>query len=298
MADFAERVRSGRRGPGTPASAIRNVVNIGIGGSDLGPAHGVRGADATSADRDMTFRFVSNVDGTDFWEATHDLDPAETLFIVSSKTFTTLETLTNARTARDWLPRRARGRGGRRQALRRRVDQRREGREVRHRHRQHVRVLGLGRRPLLVRLRHRPVADDRDRPRAVPRDARRLPRDRRALPHRAVRAEPAGAARPASASGTTTSSARETQAILPYSQYLAQLPRLPPAARHGEQRQVGRPRRQPGRRADRPDRVGPARHQRPARVLPTHPPGHEADPGRLHRVRARRTTRSATTRTC
>ncbi|MFI5054709.1 MAG: glucose-6-phosphate isomerase, partial [Acidimicrobiia bacterium] len=78
------------------------VVNIGIGGSDLGP----RMASVALTDfsrRDMTFRFVSNVDGDDFWEATHDLDPAETLFVVSSKTFTTLETLTNARSARDWL---------------------------------------------------------------------------------------------------------------------------------------------------------------------------------------------------
>src|SRR4029079_14302261 len=80
---------------------VRNVVNIGIGGSDLGP-HMAYDALVDFSQRDMTFRFVSNVDGTDFWEATHDLDPAETLFVVSSKTFTTLETLTNAHTARAW----------------------------------------------------------------------------------------------------------------------------------------------------------------------------------------------------
>jgi glucose-6-phosphate isomerase len=100
MTDFSERVRSGRW-TGHTGKRVRNVVNIGIGGSDLGP-HMAADALRDFSQRDMTFRFVSNVDGTDFWEATHDLDPAETLFVVSSKTFTTLETLTNARSARDW----------------------------------------------------------------------------------------------------------------------------------------------------------------------------------------------------
>ena len=101
MADFSERVRSGQW-RGHTGSAIRNVVNIGIGGSDLGPKMAYTALQDYSQ-RDMTFRFVSNVDGTDFWECTHDLDPAETLFVVSSKTFTTLETLTNAHSAREWL---------------------------------------------------------------------------------------------------------------------------------------------------------------------------------------------------
>ncbi len=100
MSDFAERVRNGAW-TGYTGQRIRNVVNIGIGGSDLGPVMAYEALKYYS-DRDMIFRFVSNVDGTDFAEATHDLDPAETLFIVSSKTFTTLETMTNARTARDW----------------------------------------------------------------------------------------------------------------------------------------------------------------------------------------------------
>jgi len=100
MSDFAERVRNGAW-TGYTGQRIRNVVNIGIGGSDLGPVMAYEALRYYSA-RDMIFRFVSNVDGTDFAEATHDLDPAETLFIVSSKTFTTLETMTNARTARDW----------------------------------------------------------------------------------------------------------------------------------------------------------------------------------------------------
>jgi glucose-6-phosphate isomerase len=101
MGDFSERVRSGTW-RGATGKRIRNVVNIGIGGSDLGPVMAYE-ALRFYALRDLTFRFVSNVDGTDFAEATRDLDPEETLFIVSSKTFTTLETMTNARTAREWL---------------------------------------------------------------------------------------------------------------------------------------------------------------------------------------------------
>jgi glucose-6-phosphate isomerase len=101
MADFSNRVRDGAW-TGYTGQRITSVVNIGIGGSDLGPVMAYEALREYSQ-RDMTFRFVSNVDGADFYEATRDLDPAATLFIVSSKTFTTLETMTNARTARDWL---------------------------------------------------------------------------------------------------------------------------------------------------------------------------------------------------
>src|SRR5579859_7008094 len=100
MADFANRVRSGAW-TGHTGKPIRNVVNIGIGGSDLGPVMAYEALRHYSR-RDMRFRFVSNVDATDFVEATRELDPAETLFIVSSKTFTTLETMTNANSARAW----------------------------------------------------------------------------------------------------------------------------------------------------------------------------------------------------
>ncbi len=100
MSAFADRVRSGAW-KGHTGRRIRNVINIGIGGSDLGPVMAYEALRHYS-DRAMTFRFVSNVDGTDFVEATRDLDPAETLFIVSSKTFTTLETMTNAQSAREW----------------------------------------------------------------------------------------------------------------------------------------------------------------------------------------------------
>ncbi len=107
MASFADRVRDGAW-LGATGERIRNVVNIGIGGSDLGPVMAYEALRHYTR-RDMTFRFVSNVDATDFVEATRDLDPAETLFIVSSKTFVTLETMTNAHTAREWS---LRGLGG------------------------------------------------------------------------------------------------------------------------------------------------------------------------------------------
>jgi glucose-6-phosphate isomerase len=100
MADFSERVRSDTW-TGHTGKPIRNVINIGIGGSDLGPVMAYEALRHYSK-RELTFRFVSNVDGTDFAEATRHLDPEETLFIVASKTFTTLETMTNAHTARDW----------------------------------------------------------------------------------------------------------------------------------------------------------------------------------------------------
>src|SRR6188472_2378043 len=107
MADFSNRVRGGQW-KGHSGKRIRNVINIGIGGSDLGPVMAYEALKYYS-DRAMTFRFVSNVDGTDFVEATRDLDPAETLFVISSKTFTTLETMTNAQSAREWS---LRGLGG------------------------------------------------------------------------------------------------------------------------------------------------------------------------------------------
>jgi glucose-6-phosphate isomerase len=100
MGAFAERVRSGEW-TGHTGKPIRNVVNVGIGGSDLGPVMAYEALRHFSR-RDMSFRFVSNIDGTDFAECTHDLDPEETLFVIASKTFTTLETMTNARTAREW----------------------------------------------------------------------------------------------------------------------------------------------------------------------------------------------------
>lgn len=101
MAEFSNRIRSGEW-KGFTGKRIKNIINVGIGGSDLGPVMAYEALKHYSQ-RNFTFRFVSNVDGIDFVEATRDLDPAETLFIISSKTFTTLETMTNAQSARDWL---------------------------------------------------------------------------------------------------------------------------------------------------------------------------------------------------
>ena len=101
MAEFSNYVRNGEW-KGHTGKRIKNVINIGIGGSDLGPVMAYEALKHYS-ERSLTFRFISNVDGTDFLEAVRDLDPAETLFIISSKTFTTLETMTNAQSARDWL---------------------------------------------------------------------------------------------------------------------------------------------------------------------------------------------------
>ena len=190
MAVFSEQVRSGQW-RGYTGKRIRNVINIGIGGSDLGPVMAYEALKHYS-ERDMTFRFVSNVDGTDFEEATRDLDPEETLFIVCSKTFTTLETMTNAHTARAWVLKDLHHE----EAVARHFvavsTNAEEVGEVRHRQSEHVRVLGLGRRPLLDGLGHRPFDHDRHRSGELSRHARRLPLDGRALPHRTIREEPAG----------------------------------------------------------------------------------------------------------
>ena len=145
MSEFATRVRSGAW-LGHTGKRIRNVINIGIGGSYLGPEMAYLALRPFS-DRSMTFRFVSNVDGADFTEATHDLDAAETLFVVASKTFTTLETMTNAATARKWLVDALGSDAAVAQAFCRAIDQHRGGAQVRHRHGRDVRFLGLGWRP-------------------------------------------------------------------------------------------------------------------------------------------------------
>jgi glucose-6-phosphate isomerase len=112
LAAFSKRIRSGEW-KGFTGKSIKNIINVGIGGSDLGPVMAYEALKHYSQ-RDLVFRFVSNVDGIDFVEATRDLDPAETLFIISSKTFTTLETMTNAQSARDWL---LKGLGGNKAAV-------------------------------------------------------------------------------------------------------------------------------------------------------------------------------------
>ena len=181
---FADRVRSGEW-TGVTGERIRTVVNIGIGGSDLGPVMAYEALAAYRQDG-LECRFISNIDPTDAATTLAGLDPATTLFIVASKTFGTLETLTNARLCKAWLldglalerP----DRGGR-QALRRGLHRARQGGRLRDRPRQRLRLLGLGRRPLLRRLGDRHLARGRDRSRAVRRVPGRLPHDGRALPH-------------------------------------------------------------------------------------------------------------------
>ena len=208
MGDLSDRIRNGSWTGATGERIARRGQHR---HRRLGPRsrHGDRLALADYAQPGLTSRFVSNVDPVDLYAATHGLDPATTLFVISSKTFTTLETLTNAEAARDWLlaglgdaagddavakhfvavSTNAEGSGG-----------------VRHRHRQHARVLGLGRRPLLVRLGHRLLAHGRHRAAGLRRDAGGLPCHGRALPHGAARARTSRSSKACSTSGTTTSS--------------------------------------------------------------------------------------------
>ena len=194
MAAFAERDPQRRVDAGTPGGASATSSTSASAAPTSGPSWPTRRC-ATTATRDLTFRFVSNVDGTDFVEATRDLDPEETLFIVASKTFTTLETMTNARTARDWALARL---GGDEAAVAKHFVAVSTNAEK-------VAAFGIdtdnmfgfwdwvgGRYSMdsAIGL-STMIAIGPD---ALPRHARRLPRDGRALPHRAVRAEPAGAA--------------------------------------------------------------------------------------------------------
>ena len=280
MGDFTDRLRSGEW-TGATGERIKTVVNIGIGGSDLGPVM-VYQALRHYADAGISARFVSNVDPADLVAKLDGLDPATTLFIVASKTFSTLETLTNATAARRWLTDVARRRRGV-QALRRGVDEQEAGRRLRHQHRQHVRLLGLGRRPVLGGLGDRAVGHGGGRQGAVRRVPGRLPRRRRALQDHAAGGQCACAARPhrplvqrvlrcAGAGGAA----------------LLQRPdpvrRLPATADHGIERQVGAGRWLTGHHRDRRNLLGRSGNQRPARLLPTAASGHPAGPGRLHRV--------------
>ena len=284
MADFSEKVRSGQWS-GHTGSAIRNVVNIGIGGSDLGPKMAYTALQDYSR-RDMTFRFVSNVDGNDFWECTHDLDPAETLFIVASKTFTTLETLTNAHSAREWL---LAALGDESAVAKHFVAVSTNAVEVakfgidtanmfefwdwvggRY---SYDSAIGLS---VMVAIGHEQFGEMLAGFRSIDEHFRTAPFEQN-LP---VLMGLIGI-------WYDDFFGAETQAILPYNQYLERFPAyLQQLDMESDGKSVdldGNPvTMQTG-----PDRVGPAGHQRPARLLPTHPPGHEAHPRRLHRVRAR-----------
>ena len=287
MADFSDRVRSGAW-TGHTGRRIRNVVNVGIGGSDLGPAMAYE-ALRDFSQRDMTFRYVSNVDGTDFWESVRDLEPEETLFVICSKTFTTLETLTNAHTARDWLlaglgePADSPAVAKHFVAVSTNAEKVREfgidtenmfgfwdwvgGRYS------YDSAIGLS---LMISIGAEQFREMLAGFHAMDTHFRTAPFDRN-LP---VLLGLIGI-------WYDDFFGAETQAILPYSQYLARFPAyLQQLDMESDGKSVdleGNPVDVP----DRSDRLGPARHERPARVLPADPPGHEADPVRLHRLRPR-----------
>ena len=288
---------------GHTGKTITDIVNIGIGGSDLGPVMVTEALRPYWQARPARALRLERRRHAHRRDAARGSTPSARSSSSRRKTFTTQETLTNARSARAWLLEQARRRPERgREALRRALDQREGGRGVRHRHREHVRVLGLGRRPLLALVRDRPA-----RSRCVDR-------------HGPLR----GAARRRARRWTSTSAPRRSRrtcrSILGDARRLvrqllrrrdprdpalrpvpAPLRRLLPAGRHGvatarASTATGHADR---RLHDRPGHLGRARHQRPARVLPAHPPGHAPRSRATSSRRSRRTTRSAsTTRSC
>ena len=281
MAAFSDRVRSGEW-KGHTGKSIKNVINVGIGGSYLGPEMAYD-ALRTFTDRAMKFRFVANVDGAAFAEATHDLDPAETLFILSSKTFTTLETMTNAATARRWIVNALKSDA----AVAKHfvaVSTNAEGvSQVRNRYRQHVRILGLGRRPIFDGFRDRTFDHDRDRSEGIRRTARRISRHGRTLSYRAAGEE---------SSGPDGLAYRLVQqlfrradhrhhAVRGQSQALSGLPATTP---DGKQRQARGPRPPARELPDWADYLGRAGHRRAALVLPAHSSRNEVDPVRSDRI--------------
>ena len=253
----ADRVRSGRL-EWPHGQAIRNIVNIGIGGSDLGPVMAYEALRHYSRPRPgLPLRLQRRRHR--FRRSSPRPRSRETLFIVSSKTFTTLETMTNAHTARDWALKALERRPGRgRAALRGRLDQRRRGCQIRHRHREYVRLLGLGGRSLLDGLGDRTIHDDRRRPGEFPGHARRLPRDGRTLPHRPFCAQPAGVDGPVGllVQQLLRRANRRRPALRAVPQALS---RLSAAVDHGEQRQACHARRPAGRLRRRDRSTGASR---------------------------------------
>ena len=286
---------------GITGKPIRNVVNIGIGGSDLGPAMATQALRALRASGRCASGSCRNVDGTDLREATIDLDPAETLFIVASKTFTTLETLTNARTAREWL---LAGLGGDERPSRSTSSPCRRTREkvarVRHRHRATCSGSGTG-SAAATRWTRRSACRSCS-PSAPTTSARCSPASRRwtstSAPTPLDQNLPVHPG-PARRLVPRTASASRPTPCCPTAQELDALPGLPPAAGHGVQRQVAC-----GSTARRstydtgPIVWGTAGHQRPARLLPAAPPGHDGSCPPTSSASSTRRPSSATTRTC
>ena len=293
MADFAQRFASGEW-RGHTGKPIRNMVNIGIGGSDLGPVMAYEALRHYSR-RDLTFRFVSNVDATDFVEARarprgrrdalhhllqdlrHAGDADERR--VGANVAASIASATRRPSPSTSWPSRPTPRRSRPSASTWPT----------------CSSSGTGSGPLLDGERHRTVHHDRHRPRRLRRDARRVSRDGRALSHGALRREPAGAPRTARRveSRFPRLSDRRRHALRPVP---APTAGLPATAHHGVQRQARHPQRRARDLRDRAYLLGRARHQRPAQLLSTHPPRHDQGARRLHRIRhepqsARRTPR-------
>ena len=272
MAAFANRVRSGAW-KGHTGKRIRNIVNIGIGGSDLGPVMAYEALRHYS-ERELTFRFVSNVDGIDFVEATHDLNPAETLFIVSSKTFTTLETMTNAESARDWL---LKGLGGDSKAVAKHFVAVSTNAEK-------VSAFGIDTANMFgfwdwVGGRYSMdsaiglstmLAIGPENFRAMLDGFHEIDEHFRTAPFEKNLPALMGLL----SVWNTDFLGAETVAVLPYEQYLKRFPAYLAAADDGEQRQARDPRWRIGKLSHRPDLLGRAWHQRSTFVLPAHPPRH------------------------
>ena len=283
MAGFAERVRSGAW-TGHTGKRIRNVVNIGIGGSDLGPAMAYEALRAYT-DRDLTVRFVSNVDGADLHEATRDLDAAETLFVIASKTFTTIETITNATSARSWL-----------------LTELKAGQEAVAQHfvalstnSGKVAEFGIDTANMFefwdwVGGRYSfDSAIGLSLMIAVGPDRFREMLDGFRLVDEHFRTAPAESNVPLLLGllGIWYGNfhGAQSHAVLPYSHYLSKFTAyLQQLDMESNGKSVDRD-GEPGRRGRPAGRVGHPGHQRAARLLPVDPPGHQAHPGGLHRLR-------------
>ncbi len=298
MRAFTDQVRSGAW-KGHTGKRITDIVNIGIGGSDLGP---VMATDALKPywHPEMRAHFVSNVDGTHIAETFKELDPEQTLFVIASKTFTTQETLMNARSAARLARPEAGHRGRRAEALRGRLDRDRGGPQVRHRHRTTCSPSGTGSADAT---RSGAPSGCPSRCSSGPTTSRRC--SRAATPWTSTSAPRRSSRTCRSIMGmlgiwNLNFLGAETQAILPYDQYLLPLRRLLPAGRHGEQRQARRPAGARHRRLhDGAHRVGRAGYQRSARLLPAHPPGHAHHPVRLPgAARDAEPPAASTTRSC
>ena len=281
MADFANRVRSGEW-QGYTGQRIRNIVNIGIGGSDLGPVMAYEALRHYSA-RDLTFRFISNVDGTDFAEATHDLDAAETLFIVSSKTFTTQETMTNARTARAWTLAALKDEAA---IAKHFVAVSTNADAVAKFGIDTINMFGFwdwvgGRYSMdsAIGL-STMIAIGPEHYRSLLAGFHEMDEHFRTAPFDQNLPVLMGLL----AVWYNNFFDAQTIAVLPYDQYLKRFPAYLQQTHDGEQRQACHPGRSSGRLSDQPHLLGRTRHQRPTLVLPVDSSGHQADPLRLHRL--------------